>query len=245
MTPVPSPRGGNPWGNRAGGDRHRYPWTSSHADGRAVSTEMTAADWIGLSREQGGEQLKGCPEEDEGTRPCLVPDEALHGRIALKVCAEHVLVALSTRTDDDDEEQCADHVQASAYQPDRPPGHGRHRRRDRRPPAGLFNHGLQACYLPLRATESRFRATVGGGPGQEWRQEPWPSPRQTVPRTLHRDGQALGVRGPAPRAELLHVLMLPDFDRADRIGSYWANPKTSTFGEGARIKPIRSAPDDG
>jgi hypothetical protein len=26
---------------------------------------------------------------------------------------------------------------------------------------------------------------------------------------------------PAPRAELLHVLMLPDFDRADRIGAYW------------------------
>ena len=25
--------------------------------------------------------------------------------------------------------------------------------------------------------------------------------------------------GPAPRAELLHVLMLPDFERADRIGS--------------------------
>lgn len=36
---------------------------------------------------------------------------------------------------------------------------------------------------------------------------------------------------PAPRAELLHVLMLPDFDRADRIGSYWENPKTRTFGE--------------
>jgi len=24
----------------------------------------------------------------------------------------------------------------------------------------------------------------------------------------------------APRAELLHVLMLPDFDRADRIGEF-------------------------
>jgi hypothetical protein len=35
----------------------------------------------------------------------------------------------------------------------------------------------------------------------------------------------------APRAELLHVLMLPDFDRADRIGSYWGNPKTRTFAE--------------
>ena len=36
----------------------------------------------------------------------------------------------------------------------------------------------------------------------------------------------LDVIGPAPRAELLHVLMLPDFDRAGRIGSYWGNPKT-------------------
>jgi hypothetical protein len=37
--------------------------------------------------------------------------------------------------------------------------------------------------------------------------------------------------GPAPRAELLHVLMLPDFERADAIGSYWGNPKTRTFAE--------------
>jgi hypothetical protein len=26
---------------------------------------------------------------------------------------------------------------------------------------------------------------------------------------------------PGIRAELLHVLMLPDFDRADRIGEFW------------------------
>jgi hypothetical protein len=25
-------------------------------------------------------------------------------------------------------------------------------------------------------------------------------------------------------AELLHVLMLPDFERADRIGGFWGNP---------------------
>jgi hypothetical protein len=36
---------------------------------------------------------------------------------------------------------------------------------------------------------------------------------------------------PLPRAELLHVLMLPDFDRADRIGEFWGNPKTRTFAE--------------
>jgi hypothetical protein len=43
--------------------------------------------------------------------------------------------------------------------------------------------------------------------------------------------QRLDALGPAPRAELLHVLMLPDFDRADAIGSYWANPKTRKFAE--------------
>jgi len=33
--------------------------------------------------------------------------------------------------------------------------------------------------------------------------------------------QRLDALGSAPRAELLHVLMPPDFDRADAIGSYW------------------------
>jgi hypothetical protein len=35
----------------------------------------------------------------------------------------------------------------------------------------------------------------------------------------------------AARAELLHVLMLPDFDRVDRIGSYWENRRTRAFAE--------------
>jgi hypothetical protein len=43
--------------------------------------------------------------------------------------------------------------------------------------------------------------------------------------------ERLNALGPAPRAELLHVLMLPDFDRADRIGEFWGNPKTRTFAE--------------
>jgi hypothetical protein len=30
---------------------------------------------------------------------------------------------------------------------------------------------------------------------------------------------------PAPRAELLHVLMLPDFDRVDRIGEFYGNSR--------------------
>ena len=38
--------------------------------------------------------------------------------------------------------------------------------------------------------------------------------------------ERLDALGPAPRAELLHVLMLPDFDRADRIGEFYRKPKT-------------------
>ena len=35
----------------------------------------------------------------------------------------------------------------------------------------------------------------------------------------------------AARAELLRVLMLPDLERVERIGEFWANPKTRTFAE--------------
>jgi hypothetical protein len=45
--------------------------------------------------------------------------------------------------------------------------------------------------------------------------------------------QRLDALGPARRAEQLHVLMLSDFERAGRIGEFWGNPKTRTFGEGA------------
>lgn len=37
--------------------------------------------------------------------------------------------------------------------------------------------------------------------------------------------------GPVSRAELLHVLMLPDVERADRIGRYYKDPKTRPFAE--------------
>jgi hypothetical protein len=41
------------------------------------------------------------------------------------------------------------------------------------------------------------------------------------PDELERRLQArLDALGPTLRAELLHVLMLPDFDRADRIGEF-------------------------
>ena len=43
--------------------------------------------------------------------------------------------------------------------------------------------------------------------------------------------ERLDALGPAPRAELLHVLMLPGFERADRIGEFWGNPRTRTFAE--------------
>ena len=43
--------------------------------------------------------------------------------------------------------------------------------------------------------------------------------------------ECLDAFGPAPRAELLHVLMLPDFDRADRIGEFWTYPESRTFAE--------------
>jgi hypothetical protein len=36
---------------------------------------------------------------------------------------------------------------------------------------------------------------------------------------------------PAARAELLHVLRLPDFDRADAIGTFWGHPETRGFDE--------------
>jgi hypothetical protein len=35
----------------------------------------------------------------------------------------------------------------------------------------------------------------------------------------------------AARAELIHVLRLPDLDRADAIGTFWGHPETRTFGE--------------
>jgi hypothetical protein len=37
----------------------------------------------------------------------------------------------------------------------------------------------------------------------------------------HQLRERLDALGPAPRAELLHVLMLPDLDRAQRIGEFW------------------------
>jgi hypothetical protein len=43
--------------------------------------------------------------------------------------------------------------------------------------------------------------------------------------------ERLDALGAAPSAELLHVLMLPDFDRVDRIGEFWGHPESRAFAE--------------
>jgi hypothetical protein len=43
--------------------------------------------------------------------------------------------------------------------------------------------------------------------------------------------ERLDALGPAPRAELLHVLMLPDLERAERIGQFWSYPQSRAFAE--------------
>ena len=43
--------------------------------------------------------------------------------------------------------------------------------------------------------------------------------------------ERLDALWPAPGAELLHVLMLPDFERADRIGEFWGYSESRAFAE--------------
>jgi len=76
---------------------------------------------------------------------------------------------------------------------------------------------------------------------------PWSTPRGQ--RRLQGPGSAwwlfeemeAGLRArlkalpPAARAELIHVLRLPDFDRADRIGEFWGNPETDIRGGPDRL----------
>jgi hypothetical protein len=51
---------------------------------------------------------------------------------------------------------------------------------------------------------------------------------EEMEKALRRRLEALPA---AARAELRHVLMLRDLDRADRIGEFWGHPETRTFGE--------------
>jgi hypothetical protein len=50
----------------------------------------------------------------------------------------------------------------------------------------------------------------------------------SLERQIRRDLDRLP---PAARAELLHVLLQPDFERVATIGEYWANPKTRAFAD--------------
>jgi hypothetical protein len=43
--------------------------------------------------------------------------------------------------------------------------------------------------------------------------------------------QRLDALGPAPRAELLHVLILPDLERVERTGEFWSYPRSRAFAE--------------
>jgi hypothetical protein len=56
-------------------------------------------------------------------------------------------------------------------------------------------------------------------------------PVLTIPELEQMLRARLDALPTAARAELLHVLMLPDFDRAGIIGEYCGNPRTRTFGD--------------
>jgi hypothetical protein len=43
--------------------------------------------------------------------------------------------------------------------------------------------------------------------------------------------ERLGAGSGTERAESLHVLMLPDFDRADAIEEFWGHPESRAFAE--------------
>ena len=43
--------------------------------------------------------------------------------------------------------------------------------------------------------------------------------------------QRLQALPPAARAELLHVLRLPDLERVERIGEFWGYPESRAFAE--------------
>jgi hypothetical protein len=59
-----------------------------------------------------------------------------------------------------------------------------------------------------------------------------PSPQSRTPNSLlGRASAQVELSGPVPRAELLHVLRLPDFDRAERIGEFWSYPESRAFAE--------------
>jgi hypothetical protein len=103
---------------------------------------------------------------------------------------------------------------------------------DRRPRSDSFHEGTQDplhhLHLPptskLLGRGSRQGRVTSALPLTTWRI------RKAGGEALADPVRCIG-EGSTARAELLHVLMLPDFDRADRIGEFWGNPKTRTFAE--------------
>jgi hypothetical protein len=53
----------------------------------------------------------------------------------------------------------------------------------------------------------------------------------TLPEYEQALRQQLDKMGPAPRAQLLHTLMLPDFNRAEHIAELWMSPKIRSLAE--------------
>jgi hypothetical protein len=91
--------------------------------------------------------------------------------------------------------------------------------KERRLQSQLVGKGLPVwTFDPFR--EWWIRSAAGQG-----------DPMPTLPeyeRLLRRRLDALPL---AARAEFLHVLMLPDFERAARIGEFWSYPQSRSFGE--------------
>lgn len=77
------------------------------------------------------------------------------------------------------------------------------------------DENLKLSAVRNRLNQSR-RAAIGVGRRAT-------SPR-VRPDDLERRLRArLDALGPAPRADILHVLRFPDFDRAERIGEFWGS----------------------
>jgi hypothetical protein len=56
-------------------------------------------------------------------------------------------------------------------------------------------------------------------------------PRLRPDSLEHQLRSRLDALGPGPRAELLHVLMLPDLERAERIGEFSSYSQSRIFAE--------------
>jgi hypothetical protein len=102
-----------------------------------------------------------------------------------------------------------------------------------------YRWGKDVSQLGYEATNPRHVRIASRflGPSRQWGEEVihgevsvsypvrWADGHQTLiaPKGGSCRGRNADALGPAPRAELLHVLMLPDFDR---IGSYWGYPES-------------------